>query len=422
MNIDCLSSLRGCGGAGFSTAFKWQAVRDAESIHGKFIICNADEGEPGTFKDGWLFDNHCGQVISGMLRAADFVGASRGFIYLRPEYSEQLYTIKEHISELITNQGLSPQSGRVFQASGFPGRPPQLSNGGLDLVELSSLDWFVDHGSHDLVGELQPSGGLSHSQNAEHPLPQNDYEGDQFCLDICIGGGAYICGEETALIESIEGRRPQPRHKPPFPTTNGLWASPTLVNNVETFWWAERLLSGEWQGEPERLFSVSGDVNSPGVYQAPLTVTARQLINDFAGGTINDRPVECWIPGGAATGVLPESVLDCAMNSDSLKQQGTALGTGAIVVFCQQSALQVSTKIMQFFAQESCSQCTPCRIGCAEFANYLNDAQHHWPHNGDIEDWLQAMEQGSICGLGFTAPLVVRQLERHFNFEGLHAS
>jgi formate dehydrogenase len=422
MNIDCLDSLRGCGGAGFPTKFKWNAVRDASDAFGKVIICNADEGEPGTFKDGWLFDNHCAAVINGMRRSAEHVSANRGFIYLRPEYSAQRELIVEQIKTMVTDGLLAPQSGRIFQASGFLGRPAQLDNEGLNLVELSALDWFVEHGSHDLVGETQQSGGLSHSEDPQYPLPQNEEISEGFCLDICIGGGAYICGEETALIESMEGKRPQPRHKPPFPTTSGLWQLPTLVNNVETFWWAERLLSGEWQEDAERLFSISGAVNKPGVYQAPVGTTARALINDYAGGVTDNTMISCWIPGGAATGVLPASLLDSKMDNDCLREHGTALGTAAIVVFNDQSALEVSIKIMQFFAQESCSQCTPCRIGCAEFADYLADDQHHWPHNGSVDEWLQTMELGSICGLGFTAPLIVRQLRKHFDFEVQHAS
>ncbi|MFT7517636.1 MAG: NADH:ubiquinone oxidoreductase subunit F (NADH-binding) [Myxococcota bacterium] len=421
MNIDCLDSLRGCGGAGFPTTFKWNAVRDAAPDFGKVIICNADEGEPGTFKDGWLFDNHCGEVIDGMCRAAEYVDAQRGFIYLRPEYVSQAKIIQQKIKELVAANKLAPHSGRVFQSSGFPGRPAQLSDGGLDLIELSKLEWFVKHGEQDLVGEIQESGGLAHDPERQYPLPENEGLGEGFCLDICIGGGAYICGEETALIESMEGKRPQPRHKPPFPTTNGLWGLPTLVNNVETFWWASRMLSGEWSQDAERLFSISGAVNNPGVYQAPLGISAQNLIDDYAGGIIDGEQVSCWIPGGAATGVLPASLLNTPMNNESLGEHGTALGTGGITVFSKRSALQVSQQIMQFFAQESCSQCTPCRIGCAEFSDYLADENHSWPHNGSIDDWLQTMELGSICGLGFTAPLIIHQLKRHFAFETQHA-
>ncbi len=422
MDIDCLDSLRGCGGAGFPTSFKWNAVRDANADFGKVIICNADEGEPGTFKDGWLFDNHCAAVIDGIRHAAEYVNAQRGFIYLRPEYSAQRELISAAIQQMVSDNKLAPQSGRIFQANGFPGRPAQLDNGGLSIVELSSLDWFVEHGSHDLVGETQQSGGLAHDAMLQYPLPQNEDIEAGFCLDICLGGGAYICGEETAMIESMEGKRPQPRHKPPFPTTNGLWGLPTLVNNVETFWWAERMISGEWQQDAERLFSISGAVNKPGVYQAPIGITARQLINDYAGGVKDAAEISCWIPGGAATGVLPPTLLDCEMSTEVLREHGTTLGTAALVVFTEESALEVSTKIMQFFAQESCSQCTPCRIGCAEFADYLADEKHNWPHRGSIDDWLQAMQLGSICGLGFTAPLIIHQLQKHFNFEVQHAN
>ncbi|MFT7485283.1 MAG: NADH:ubiquinone oxidoreductase subunit F (NADH-binding), partial [Candidatus Paceibacteria bacterium] len=391
MDISALEGLRGCGGAGFPAAFKWKAVRD-EPLRGtpatgggKIILCNADEGEPGTFKDGWLLREQPAMVLRGMQRAAAFSGAARGFIYLRPEYVEQLAFIKNAIDELVSAGVLSPGSGAVWAATGFAGRPAHTNDTGLSDVELSALDWFVEHGSQGLQGEATANGGLNTGHAAGHslayPLPPECIEevspatttGHPFRLDICIGGGAYICGEETALLESMEGRRPQPRHKPPFPTQSGLWGLPTLMNNVETFWWAERAFAGELDANgTRRLYSLSGDVNKPGVYEAEVGISARKLVDDFGGGIRAGADVACWIPGGAATGILPGDLLDTPLSQEGLNAVGTALGTGAVVVFAHpRDPRTVAAEIMRFFAQESCSQCTPCRLGCRATAEWL---------------------------------------------------
>jgi len=436
MDISSLEGLRGCGGAGFPAAFKWKAVRDEGGVGtpasggGKVVVCNADEGEPGTFKDGWILREQPELMLRGMQRAAAFSGAARGFVYLRPEYVTQLASLQEAIVRLVTAGILSEGSGALWSGAGFAGRPSELHDTGLDDVALSALDWFVAHGSQELQGESTAHGGLKtgHAFGAgrSYPLPPRVIEevpaatttGLPFRVDICIGGGAYICGEETALLESMEGRRPQPRHKPPFPTQSGLWGLPTLMNNVETFWWAERLLAGE-EVAGRRLYSLSGDVQKPGIYEAPVGITARALIEDFGGGVSDGKEVSCWIPGGAATGILPGSLLDTALSADGLKAVGTAPGTAAVVVFtAPNEPRDIAAQIMRFFAQESCSQCTPCRLGCAACADWLDGSQA-WPDADTEERWLETMALGSICGLGFTAPLVVRLWRRWFQETGV---
>jgi NADH:ubiquinone oxidoreductase subunit F (NADH-binding) len=426
-----LSGLKGCGGAGFPTAFKWKAVRtEVADPADKFIVCNADEAEPGTFKDAWLLrGDQAVRVLRGMVLAGQYCGASRGFVYLRAEYSEQRESLQKVIAAMVQRGELAAGSGQVRYGAGFPGRPIDPHNHGCEDVELSALDWHIEHGGHDLSGDPLETGGMafvgggeggfrSH-RSADRPLPERKIGAIEapgqnswpFRLEICVSGGAYICGEETALLESMEGRRPQPRHKPPFPTQSGLWGQPTLINNVETFWWAERGLEHQVEVGGRRLYSVSGAVQKPGVFEAPVGISARELIENHAGGLCAGAEISCFIPGGAATGILPPAALDAALSPEGLAEWNTAMGTGGLVVFAQPtSPRQVASQIMRFFAQESCSQCTPCRQGCHALAEWL-EGTRQWTDAQSRADWLEAMEQGSICGLGFTAPATVRLLD-----------
>ena len=384
MDIQRLEGLTGCGGAGFPAHLKWQAVADEDGSRGKFVVCNADEGEPGTHKDGWLLLEHPRRVLLGMQRAAAMVGAERAFLYLRPDYQDQFRLLQVHIHDLIEDGFLSPGSGSIYNGAGFVGRLPQRPD-------------------YPTAPEEMPP--VAPAATTGHPLR----------LDLVLGGGAYICGEETALLESLEGRRPQPRHKPPYPTQSGLWGRPTLVSNVETFWWAERILSGKIRDPgSHRLYSLSGDVAQPGVYEAPVGTTAEDLIFHFGGGTADKATISCWTPGGAATGILPPELLKTPLDPDSLREVGTSLGTAGVVVHCAPTRpLHVVADTMRFFAEESCTQCTPCRIGNRAFAAW-SAGEVEWPDDVTVERWLEAMELGSICGLGFTAPLVIRQWRRWF--------
>ena len=440
---ELLQGLRGCGGAGFPTEFKWRAVRSEPGpAERKIILCNADEAEPGTFKDAWLLrGNEAERVIRGMIYAAHFCGAARGWIYLRAEYSEQRAHLQQVIAGMVADGLLSAGSGQVVYGAGFPGRPIIADNGGASDVELSSLDWHLSHGAitssepfevdaistasaagHGALDALVVDGAPGPQQECGE-IPAATDTGHPFQLGICVSGGAYICGEETALLESMEGRRPQPRHKPPFPTQSGLWGQPTLINNVETYWWAARRLEGDVQDFSRRLFSVSGCVNRPGVYEAPLGISARELIEQHAGGLPVGASVSCFTPGGAATGILGEQHLDLPLTQEALQQAGSSLGTcGLIVHSTSITPQQVAAKIMRFFAQESCSQCTPCRLGCQAFADWL-DGELEWqpkPGQPTREDWLHAMTAGSICGLGQAAPITVNQYCSSFERSSSH--
>ncbi len=423
-----LEGLRGCGGAGFPTDFKWQAVRQEDGrAAGKVILCNADEAEPGTFKDAWLLrGSEARQVLIGMIHAGRFCGAERGFVYLRAEYSDQRAHLVGLMESMVEEGLLSPGSGRVCYGAGFPGRKIDAHHGGCDDLTLSSLAWHVGHGAYAFApeGTAAPEGRALPQAEVPAIAPATQ-TGEPFLLEICVSGAAYICGEETALLESMEGRRPQPRHKPPFPTQSGLWGRPTLINNVETYWWAARLIGAADQGREagsghqaaeaaagsRRLFSLSGAVCKPGVYEAEVGIRARDLIQDHGGGLVEGAEVSCWIPGGAATGILPPQALDTPLSPEGLAEAGTAMGTGGLVVYAQPTTpREVAGWIMRFFAQESCSQCTPCRQGCLAFADWL-EGLRSWEDQTSRRDWLEAMEEGSICGLGFTAPATVRMLE-----------
>ncbi|NQU49166.1 MAG: hypothetical protein HQ519_11005 [Planctomycetes bacterium] len=410
---ELLQGLRGCGGAGFPTEFKWQAVRrELGAAANKIILCNADEAEPGTFKDAWLLGGvEARTVIRGMIYAAHFCGAARGWIYLRAEYSAQREHLQQVIAKMEAEGLLSAGSGEISYGAGFPGRKIEAHNCGASDAELSTLDWHLKHGAitaiePQQVDEIGGPGPKRHCGEIEAATST----GLKFQLGICVSGGAYICGEETALLESMEGRRPQPRHKPPFPTQSGLWGLPTLINNVETFWWAARRLEGSADDFSRRLYSVSGCVQKPGVYEAPLGISARKLIDDHADGLLPGATVSCFTPGGAATGILPPQLLDLPLTQDDLRAQGSSLGTCGLIVH-QISPQKAAAKIMRFFAQESCSQCTPCRQGCAVFADWL-DGKLQWNDPEVHADWLHAMTAGSICGLGQAAPMTIKMLER----------
>jgi formate dehydrogenase len=357
-----------------------------------------------------------------MIYAARYCGAARGWIYLRAEYSDQRKNLQDVILQMVVDGYLSEGSGQISRGAGFLGREIDAQSHGADDVTLSSLDWHLAHGAvlSDEEAMVALTSVVSEQQPSSDSLPSRECgiiepaakTGVPFQLGICISGGAYICGEETALLESMEGRRPQPRHKPPFPTQSGLWGLPTLINNVETFWWAARRLESDVESFENRLWSVSGCVNDPGVYEAPLGISARELINKYAGGLLPGTRVSCWTPGGAATGVLSPSLLDLSLTPDTLKAEGSSLGTCGVVVYADPvSPKDVAAKIMLFLAQESCSQCTPCRQGCLAFAEWLAGSLE-WSKGSGQKEWLEAMTVGSICGLGQAAPMTIKLLNR----------
>jgi NADH-quinone oxidoreductase subunit F len=303
------SGLRGRGGAGFPTGVKWGfAAMDPKNP--KYLICNADEGEPGTFKDRFILEGDPHLLIEGMIISAYAIGAERAFIYLRGEYPAAAHILENAISQAY--------------AEGFLGR--------------------------NILGK-----------------------GFTFDLSVHRGAGAYICGEETSLIESLEGKRGQPRLRPPFPANSGAWAKPTVVNNVETLssvpgiiaMGAEAYAAIGAEGSPgTKIFSISGAVNRPGGYELPMGTSLHDIIYRYAGGIRDNRKLKAVIPGGASTPMLPASSVDVAMDFNSLLSAGSMLGSGAVIVMDDRTCMvHAASVLVRFFVHESCGKCTPCREG-----------------------------------------------------------
>jgi formate dehydrogenase beta subunit len=341
------SGLRGLGGAGFPTARKWQFVRNEPGP--RLAVLNADEGEPGTFKDRFCFETDPHRIIEGLLIAAWIVEASDVFIYLRDEYAAARTILTRELDALHAN-------------------PP----GTLPAIHLRR------------------------------------------------GAGAYICGEETSLIESIEGKRGEPRLRPPFPAQWGAFGRPTLVQNVETVFWLREILeheparfadSGTNGRSGKRYFSVSGRVTNPGVHLAPNGVTVRQLI-ELAGGMTAGHELYAYLPGGASGGILPASLADEPLDFDVLAKHGCFIGSAAIVVLSNHdSARDAARNLMHFFAHESCGKCTPCRSGTAKSVALLGAKRWDLPL---LDELGTAMADASICGLGQAAPNPVRCVQKFF--------
>jgi formate dehydrogenase len=332
------AGLRGLGGAGFPTGRKWSLVR-AEPAPRMFAV-NADEGEPGTFKDRYYLERDPHRFFEGMLIAAWVVEASETYIYIRDEYPELRLMLAEDI-EKIEAAGLSPHTK----------------------------------------------------------------------LHLRRGAGAYICGEESAMIESIEGKRGLPRHRPPYVAQVGLFDRPTLEQNVETLFWVRDIVEkgANWmtsQGRRERKgfrsFSVSGRVKKPGVVLAPAGVTARELIEEFCGGMIDGETFKGYLPGGASGGILPASMADEPLDFGTLEKYGCFVGSHAVVILSDKDDMKaVALNLMKFFEDESCGQCTPCRVGSEKAAKLM--AAGPWDVNL-LTELSTAMRDASICGLGQAAP------------------
>jgi formate dehydrogenase len=344
------SGLRGLGGAGFPAARKWRsALAHPGPCH---LVVNADEGEPGTFKDRFCLERDPHRFLEGMLLAAHAVEAEACWIYLRDEYPDLLRDLRRELA--------------AMDAAGITAGVP---------------------------------------------------------VHLRRGAGAYICGEETALLESLEGRRGYPRHKPPFPGERGLFGRPTLIHNVETLWWLPAILgdadgaarfatAGRRGRSGRRLFSVSGRVRRPGVVDAPAGTTARELVEEFCGGMAEGHRFVAYLPGGASGGILPESMADLPLDFGTLEPHGSFVGSGAVVVLSDRDDLaEAARNLVRFFRDESCGQCTPCRVGTAKAARMLDAPR--WD-GALLEELAAAMADGSICGLGQAAMNPVRSLLRYF--------
>jgi NADH-quinone oxidoreductase subunit F len=357
------SKLAGRGGAGFPTGIKWKAVAEAPGDP-KCIVCNADEGEPGCFKDRTLMDHDPFAVIEGMTLAAFATGAPLGFIYLRYEYPETEAILEEAIEDA--------------RASG-------------------------------LLGEK---------------ILGTDFT---FHLYVRRGAGAYICGEEGSLLNSLEGKHPFPRNKPPFPVTHGFNDKPTAVNNVETLAsvphivakgaaWYQSLGLGDFAGT--KVISLSGDVQRPGNYEVPFGLPLQTLLHEWAGGPREGRTIQAVTMAGLSGGFLGGDDLQVTLDDDCIKPKGSFLGAGGIMVFDDsRDMVQVAHDAMEFFAHESCGKCFPCRIGTQRMTERLNGSSPPL----ELTEWLSemndigsTMKSTSACGLGMAAPHVTESLLRYF--------
>jgi len=360
------SGLRGMGGAGFPTGAKWEIVRHAPGTP-KYVICNADESEPGTFKDRMLLHTVPELVLEGMMLGALTVGAQRGYVYIRHEYAPE----REILSQALQR----------MQREG-------------------------------LVGE-----GILGSELS-------------VALEIFDSPGGYICGEETALLEALEGKRAEPRNKPPFPGTHGLFGKPTLINNVESFAFIPAILlrGAEWfksQGQHNaaglKFLALSGHVRRPGVYEVPLGLPASRLIFDHGGGLPPGRTLKAFSPGGASSGFLPASMVDTPLEFQALTRVGSMLGSGAVVAVADQVCmLDLALNVVKFFRQESCGKCVPCRTGSEKLVQTLERIAREGGSSSDldtIDALAETMQLTSICGLGQAAPLPITSVVRHFRDE-----
>ncbi len=360
--IDILkeSQLSGRGGAGFPTGAKWDAVLNAPG-EPKTIVCNADEGEPGCFKDRVILDYDPHVVIEGMTLAAYATGATRGFIYLRYEYPETLKTLERALAEA--------------EAAGLIGET--------------------------ILGEQF-----------------------HFRLDIRRGAGAYVCGEEGALLNSLEGKHPFPRNRPPYPVTHGFENLPTVVNNVETLAAATQILrhGARWYQDLSydanlsgtKIISLSGDVQRPGNYEVPFGLPLKTLLYEWAGGPKAGHTIQAITSAGLSGGFIGESDLDIAIDEQSFQKVGAMLGAGGIMVFDNtRDMLDVAHNAMEFFAEESCGKCFPCRIGTYRLTELLSA-----PLSSKSQELISeiggVMKATSACGLGTAAPNITDSLMRYF--------
>ncbi len=345
------AGLRGLGGAGFPSGKKWEFVRAGSGP--RYMCINGDEGEPGTFKDRYYLESRPHQFLEGMLIAAWGVDAETVFIYMRDEYPAVLTILADEIAAL------------------------------------------------ESAGVIEPG-----------------------YVELRRGAGAYICGEESAMIESIEGKRGLPRHRPPYVAQVGVFNRPTLVHNVETVYWIPEILAkgAAWfadQGKEGhkglRSYSVSGRVKEPGVVLAPAGVTVRELIDDYCGGMADGHTFKGYLPGGASGGILPASMGNLPLDFGTLEQYGCLVGSHAVVILSEQDSIKAAAlNLLRFFEDESCGQCTPCRVGCEKAVKLMSEDK--WDETL-LSELGTAMMDASICGLGQAAPNPLNSVFKYFRDE-----
>jgi NADH:ubiquinone oxidoreductase subunit F (NADH-binding) len=363
------SSLRGRGGAGFSAGLKEKFTNEsAQKSEYKFLICNADEGEPGTFKDRIIMETDPHRLIEGMIIAAYSIGAQKAYVYLRAEYHRSIFLITKAIEQAYEK--------------GYLGKNILDSKYTLDM-------------------------------------------------EIRLGAGSYLCGEELTLLESLEGKRGYPRIKPPFPAEVGLFGYPTLVNNVETLATIPTIIEkgSEWylgfgtrDSPGTKIFTISGDVNNPGYYEVEMGATLRELIYELAGGIKDGKKIQAVLIGGAAGTFVDETVLDTAISYDSLKAKGAVLGSGAIVVLAEdRSIADMTGSILKFFKHESCGKCVPCRLGTSELVYMFDElTKSNGKKKINLDDLISEAEyiaKTSLCPLGQSPILPLRSLKRYFAYQ-----
>jgi len=343
------SGLRGRGGAGFPTGVKWGFV-PKDIPKPKYLVCNADEGEPGTFKDRAIIENDPHQLIEGIIISSYAIGAHLSFIYIRGEFAFGAKRLNDAIKEAYEKGFL----GRDILASGFD----------LDLI-------------------------------------------------VYRGAGAYICGEETSLMNSVEGHRGFTRLKPPFPTTSGIYGCPTVINNVETLSNIPHIVlnGADWFagiGTPTspgpKIFSVSGHVNKPGNYELPMGTALREIIYEHAGGIKNGRKLKAVIPGGISTPIVTPDKIDARMDFDSICEVGSMLGSGAVIVMDETTCMvKAAKRMIEFFAHESCGKCTPCREGTSWLSAIMNRIDQGNGEEEDLillEDICDNIREKTLCPMG----------------------
>ena len=365
------SGLKGRGGAGFMMGLKARYTRLAASGDGqKYLVCNADEGEPGTFKDRIIIENDPHLLIEGIIITSYVVGASRAYIYLRGEYIRSIY---------LVNRAIQQAKERGYLGQNIFGTAFSIE------------------------------------------------------IEVKQGAGSYLCGEELTLLESLEGKRGYPRIKPPFPAEKGLFGKPTLVSNVETLanipgiiekgsTWFSSL--GMKDSTGTKIFTVSGSVNKPGFYEVEMGVTLRELIFELATGISSNRHFKAALVGGAAGTFVDESVLDIPVGYNSLKAVGAILGSGAVIVLDDTTNIvQITRSILKFFKHESCGKCVPCRIGTTHLLNLIDQMIGKQDSSINYLDVLVSeahyMARTSLCPLGQSPILPLASLQRYFSHEFL---
>ncbi|MFZ1081107.1 MAG: NADH-quinone oxidoreductase subunit NuoF [Candidatus Kryptoniota bacterium] len=363
------SGLRGRGGAGYPTGLKWSTVAKAkaQSNGKKFVICNADEGDPGAFMDRSVLESDPFRVLEGMTIAAYAIGASQGYIYVRAEYPLAVKRLRTAI--------------RQAEKSGY------LGNNILDTTF-------------------------------------------SFRIDIRLGAGAFVCGEETALIASIEGKRGTPRPRPPYPAEHGLWGAPTLINNVETYANIPAIIrhGGDWfasfgteKSKGTKVFALAGRVKNTGLIEVPIGITLREVIYDIAGGIPDNKKFKAVQTGGPSGGCIPAKHLDMKVDYETLKQVGSIMGSGGMIVADETSCMvDVAKFFMEFCMTESCGKCVPCRVGTAQMYDILCKITEGDATMEDLDrlrELCDMVQSTSLCGLGQSAPNPILSTLRYFQKE-----